>query len=114
MRVGIDFVNKLEIVAHAYLGGFCFSQQAVIISFASAHSVAAAVISYGGNYHKLDIVNIFNVVAGGFLDVESAILEFAAVVGEHLKVHAVHAWKEEMLAVMPFFDELQCGELVGK
>ncbi len=70
MGLAVDFIDELEVVAYAYLGGFGAAQQAVVIAFAASHAVAPVVVGYSGHDYQFDVVDVLNVVARGLFDVE--------------------------------------------
>lgn len=70
--VGVEFVKQLEVVAYTYSGGARTTEQAVVVSLATAYAVAVAVVGYGGHDDEVYVVDIDSVVAVGLLDAERA------------------------------------------
>lgn len=107
--LGVDFVDELEFIAYAYCQRAAVLKQAVVIAFPTADAVPVAVESHGGHYHKVDIVDIYSVVAGRLLDTESTEVHPAAFVGQDFEIESVDARQEEFFLTLHAFHEFYSG-----
>ena len=72
MRLAIYFIKYLKIVCDTDFDCPSVVQQAVVIAFAASDAVAATVISDCGHHYHVYVVNVSEVIAVRFLDVERA------------------------------------------
>ena len=70
--VGFYFVDELEVIADAYRCGSRAAEQTVVVTLATAHTIAGTVVGYSRNYDKVDLRNVYSIVAIRFLDAECA------------------------------------------
>ena len=112
MRLGIDFVDKLEIVTHPHLTFPTVGQQPVVIAFTATDAVADAVIGHSRDYYHLHIADRSGVVAGRLFDVKRAKSKPGFIVGENLEIHTVDTRKIEMLTATPLADEFMCRQFI--
>ena len=70
MGRGVDVIDELEIISHAYLCCIGIGEQPVIIAFAATDAVSFAVVCHPGDYNKFDFRYRGDVIALRLLDVK--------------------------------------------